>query len=593
MSDQVWVINYLVSKTALKQLFAFYFFLLLNITIPANANEVTELFESPSVGYEGLSKLNNITFNDTLTKILAKTRKNIVYVSNCAILDKNDTLYIVDKDIVADETAFIIKSNNVTLDLNGHTVTYNDKADGFGISLATWWQKDIEIINGTIKQGKANCKGNSNGIGCNPIHTLSGKNLLIANLKLIWQGDDVNGMNIQHQDTALITNNFLHDLGDKVSNRHQGIVGISMNGGANIVVSDNYLYRSRNRGIRITAENPIVEKNRVNIDSVATNSTGINTSSGVIRFNKVFGKGAHPIGIWPGPGVQVYGNYVEVQNTMISNEYKSAGAACLRMTWGQEDGVEVWNNTFYLKAKKDGIAPGIDSWGRALFVGLPKPEQRAFFHHNIIIGDNGGDGSKAPAVAMVCLNNSDKFVFEDNVIASNWAPILLGDSYGGSGGFPLFRRNKIVKLYGSNDFHTIRSQYRDYASTAVLISNTYENGASQDDIQFELPSSAIKEVRFGHMLIVSVNNSVNKPVSNAKIEVNDSKGNIVFQGSTSDKGTCHIQLISRTISNKFDIVKTKLSDVTDFKFKVRVSFDGKEVEQEISLTGDRNMEVTL
>jgi len=42
-------------------------------------------------------------------------------------LDKAGATYVLTEDIVADSTALRIKAENVTLDLNGHTVTFNDK----------------------------------------------------------------------------------------------------------------------------------------------------------------------------------------------------------------------------------------------------------------------------------------------------------------------------------------------------------------------------------------------------------------------------------------------------------------------------------
>src|SRR4029077_15421871 len=40
-------------------------------------------------------------------------------------LDQAATRYVLDTDVQADATAFVIAAPGVTLDLNGHTVTYN------------------------------------------------------------------------------------------------------------------------------------------------------------------------------------------------------------------------------------------------------------------------------------------------------------------------------------------------------------------------------------------------------------------------------------------------------------------------------------
>ena len=82
-------------------------------------------------------------------------------------LDRNNAVYVVTEDIVADRNAFNISANGITLDLGGHTVIHansliNDldyedaEKSGTGIRMYTGKeQSGLRILNGFIKQGKA------------------------------------------------------------------------------------------------------------------------------------------------------------------------------------------------------------------------------------------------------------------------------------------------------------------------------------------------------------------------------------------------------------------------------------------------------
>ncbi|EPR37236.1 hypothetical protein dsx2_1179 [Desulfovibrio sp. X2] len=526
-----------------------------------------------------------------------RKRSHRVVVTAPGVLDKDDTEYVLESDIHAPGTGFSIKGRRITLNLNGHTVFYNEKEDGYGVALDTWWQNDVEVINGTIEQGAANGHGNQNGIGCNPVHTLSGKGNRLAGLHIVWSGDDIDGMYIQYHDGLEVVYNTLTDKGSGLTNRHQGLDALRVNGGTKVVVRHNLIERARHHGIAIATTDPVVEGNEVHVDSVGTNSIGVYAGSGVIRGNKIFGKGTHPIGIWPGRGVKVVGNYVEVQNTTQSPEYKDPGSAGLRMTWGTNEDVEAWANIFYVRGKRDGVSPGENSWGRSLFVGLTKPGQKALFHHNIIVAASPGDGSKAAAVAMVCNNNTSGFVFENNIIASDWGPILLADSYGFSDGFPVFRHNRIIKIDdGSPSFFTIRTEDGSIPSTATLISNTFEGGARPDDIDFRLPATALKELRFGWTVTLTVRDASGAPVPGARITATNSAMDAPVEGTTDAKGTASLDLVVRRLTNEKNgsfWTGRDLKDIPLTPYSVRVEAGGKTKTLTLSPTQDESVDVRL
>ncbi|MEA2063141.1 MAG: fibronectin type III domain-containing protein, partial [Gemmatimonadota bacterium] len=71
------------------------------------------------------------------------------------VLDRADTRYILTRDIICDGTAFEITQDNITLDLDGHTVIFGDDTDNvaYGVLVAHRNGKTV-IANGHIVQGR-------------------------------------------------------------------------------------------------------------------------------------------------------------------------------------------------------------------------------------------------------------------------------------------------------------------------------------------------------------------------------------------------------------------------------------------------------
>ena len=435
-------------------------------------------------------------------QIVGPERSNTIKLSGPATLWKSNTEYILEADVVADETAFTVKGSHITLNLNGHTVTYNNvSSKGCGVIQNDWDQrKDFVLINGEIIQGKGGGTGNAYGKGANPVFMLAVDPIELAGLKITYHGDNLAAIFVYRSHSKDdIHHNEIIDNGNVVTDRHSGVPVIRI-GGAGATIRHNIIHGARQIGIR-SGDRPTrakVHHNEVHIDSTVTNSSGI-TAAGAIHHNKVIGRGVHPIGIWPWAGTKVYSNYVDVQNTRTGSEFGSTGAACVRFGWGGTYDVDIEDNLFIVRAEKNLFKDAAvqnnnrDSWGRALFVGLSKGK-KALIKNNIIIGLNKNDGAKAAAVGVVFNNKSPGLVFEENLIASNWGNLLLSDLYGWSKAYPLFKGNVIAKLEGGGGYHTIRGQYSQFASTARLLDNKYIGGASKDDVVMDTHPNAIEEI---------------------------------------------------------------------------------------------------
>lgn len=533
----------------------------------------------------------------------APRRGRVAEVDAPGELSQPDTEYRLTRDIVADGTAFTIKASQVTLNLNGHQVVYLNKpspAATPGIAIPGFNRNDVAIVNGRIVQGAG---GDAPSEGCHPVYDFDASNVEIAGLEIEYRTPETSGIQLHWVSSAKVHHNTVRDRGRVVKNRHQGVAAIEANRGGkgrNHAILHNRIEGARHIGIRAGAASD-VGYNEVGIDSTVTNSTGI-AAEGSIHHNRVLGGGVHPIGIWPGSDVKVEANYVEVQNTARGEEYGDTGASCLRMTWGN-DNVEVAGNTFILHAEENYRGTGVKSWGRALWVGLPKAEQRALFRDNLIVATNRDGKTKAAAVAVVCFNESPGLVFRDNVIVSNWSNILLADNYGHAGGFPRFVGNRIIRQGADAAYLTIRSQYPWQPSTAVLIDNRFENGASLESVDLEFDAPSLKELAIGWRLTVLVSDQNGQPLPGASVTVTDRTGSSVFAGETDERGEASSELIAKVLTNRpegrpgesaprarpdkgpFIAVKTPHT--------IRVTAGGRIATQDVSLDASRRVEIAL
>jgi hypothetical protein len=115
-------------------------------------------------------------------------------------------------DLTVPTLAINIKANNISLDLNGHTVIYDtqlptvvgtvwtdyayNESATFGIRLGLWNYVNTTILNGIIKQGP-NCGTGFLGVGFSPIflnHAGIGSRNEIAGLTLYYYGDSITGL---------------------------------------------------------------------------------------------------------------------------------------------------------------------------------------------------------------------------------------------------------------------------------------------------------------------------------------------------------------------------------------------------------------
>ncbi len=481
-------------------------------------------------------------------------RAHTVPVSEAGTLNQPDTEYVLQGNIVADDTAFRITASRVTLNLNGFEIVYGQSTSqrSHGVAVTGHNLEDVRIVNGRITQGAAGTADDRSKTGWAPVSFPNGVNgLEIAGLTVVYRTPDTNGIDVPWGKNGEIHHNTVEDQGTTVINRHQALGAIKANRAPGMRIHHNLIQRTRQGGIDIGNDTEVFE-NHIVIDSHSTNSIGIGAykvSGFAIYHNTIHGSGEHPIGIGIVAGAsdgEVFGNKVEVQNTRLGTEYGASGAACFRTTWGTTN-VEVFDNHFTVHAQADLLGPGQDSWGRGIWAAIKKGQKMVFRNNTIVALNNDGRG-KAAGIAVVGFNESPDLVFQENLVVSNWGNVLLGDDYGDAQGYPQFVRNVFQRQDQHPDYRTIISDYRGYGSTGLFVENAFENGASPELVELMFDSGKTKDVRFGWQVALHVT-SVGAPVPGASVRVTDNAGREVFRGQTAADGTLSANLPAYALTN--------------------------------------------
>ena len=466
------------------------------------------------------------------------------------VLDRQGATYVLTKDLTLDLGGLEIRADGVTLDMDGHTLTYNDRpADrpaewskrayakqrhDFGINVTA--RGHARILHGRIVQGRGNTPGTPVGIGCNPIYA-GGATVELAGVEVVWSARDVSGVFLHWKPGSVLHHCVFDDRGSEITNRHQALSTVDGNAGANY--HHNLVRRTRQQGLVQAAA---ATHNEIYVDSCATNAFGVTGWSGSprpveIAHNRILGIGEHPVGIGMfqafRPGTAVHHNVVEVKCTRSGTEYGYTGSACFRTTWGA-DNLLVHDNTFIGHADVYG---GKVAKTRVVWVGLPTftpkgagkaiADARGVFRDNYIAA-LGRKGAKAGGICVVCLNESPNLIFTGNTVVSTWGNVLLGDEYGHSGGWPKFAGNTFRRAGKQDDYFTIRHEYAGRPGTGVFLDNDYEDGAARDSVRLQKGG----DIAFQRTVAIAVKDQAGNPVGGARVVVTDDAGKTLLDAIT-------------------------------------------------------------
>ena len=516
-------------------------------------------------------------------------------------LNKPGTTYLVTKDITAPKSAFNITAGDVTLDLGGHTIVYNDEHLGlptdsfnrmltdsaFGVRVrGRGVDKNVKILNGVLIQGKGNDEGSYTSIGFNPIYLSGGAGSEIAGVKCIYSGRQMSGI-ITHWCGPQITihHNVVEDRGRLISNRHRQNKAITL-AGTGGKAYNNLVKRSRHVGIGGGATNAEFFGNEVHIDSSGINGGGIGAkANSEIHHNRVFGCGNNVVAFATTGGatsanVKIHDNYVWLhahditeyhkflnKKAMESAEYSIMSGA--RITWGCEN--PLYHDNVFLMTARDGGKI------RGTFFYADPSARGAVFRDNLVIaiaeneksdgwGAVGGVGSRRKGEPR-------RILFQNNTLVSNFANFNLQDTYGASQNYD-FVGNTFVKVGDRADYATIRA-VRGYPSTGhVFTDTTFEGGASFDAAR----------VRNTDDFTVRWTLTIAAP-SGAAVSVKDANNREVFTGKVPADGKLAVPLV------QYDRKGTEKTVVTPHT--VTVTLGGRTVTKTVTMDAKKSIRIRL
>lgn len=285
----------------------------------AHLHRLTGLQKNTTYSYRMVS-IDPATHQETRSAIrtlATATRNDVIRVPEQVpgppfMLDKPGATYLLTQDVTADGTAFIITAPDVTLDLDGHTVTFGNNTDEQISGVLAKNEGQASICNGRIVQG-ARCKEYSTAVESRwraqptEIFGVRAEVHLKCGYPIKFLGRAAN-VDIHHND--------LYSQVTEIESRHypgNDLLRLDIEGG-NIHVHDNILTEGCHVGLRLSGEGPNVEADHNDIrhhqQYVNGYAIAVACAGADVHHNKVTscGRGVH----LTRDGIKLHDNYLDI-----------------------------------------------------------------------------------------------------------------------------------------------------------------------------------------------------------------------------------------------------------------------------------------
>lgn len=477
------------------------------------------------------------------------------------VLDRAGATYLLRSDLDADGTAIEIAADNVTLDLDGHTIAYGRKALDNVYGMTARRRTGVKIVNGVIEEGP--------GAGRRryPVLLRGCRKVEVAGLSVTYHGKDGQGILFSWQGAGSnVHHNLIYDKGTTTTSRHQQIAGIHFSpaiGSGGSRAHHNIILRARQTGIQFGAsesaarqgkpqtEDVEICNNMVYLGSCMTNSMGVSVAGAVkgfgLRNNRIYGRGEMPECVFVGTGAsygKVSRNYTYSRSTgKVSKEYGSSSSlsSALRLCWGPHH-VEVFENTFITTS---GLTDGFRGNARNVWAACADPRQVEWrtsgeidIHDNEIVALTEAPGEVYARAITVCGHHeasSRGLRFRNNRVTTNANCVVLSESYGCGSSDVVFLGNTFVKADAPGAFQWLRCGYWDKPTTgSAFIDCRFAGGASLDDVVFD--GTRTRDFSVGWTLTVETQ-------AGAAVAITDKAGKEVFRGKADASGLCRAHLM--------------------------------------------------
>jgi hypothetical protein len=475
-------------------------------------------------------------------------------VTACGTLANTGTTYVLQNDVSAAGTCFDIQGSNITLNLNGHTVTYNTAVGDQQHGVTGTGVTNFHITNGSITQGLGNGYKS---------HVVMLSGLEADHLTITYQGDDTEAFEIPGGNEALIHDNIIHPRGTKRGNppTHFGnFAAIYLRAtGGNIAVVNNDIEGTGYIGIEYDHGNPItgvleITGNTIKMAAPVRDGYGITLGSPnnddinfEIANNTIIQASGRGIIIegWtssssPGPGKgTVHDNLIDVREA--ANEgYSFGNGVGIQARFGAHN-IQIYNNNITIHAGA-GACPqqfptdtGSNCTGNGIKLMGGTSAGNNQVYNNTINGTTNSTDANLRATGIYADDVGDLgSSFHDNTVTTN-SVLVDVSAPDGCGWNWLFHSNTFVK--GVNPLNFVSNHSAWYCNPGqsstnnVFLDDHWQGGASVDDVSTGSNSYSYFVRSY---LNVTVQNLLGNPVSGASVTATATGGGSETMNQTTD-----------------------------------------------------------
>jgi hypothetical protein len=499
-------------------------------------------------------------------------------------LNKEGAVYVLTKDIIADDTAFRVKADNVTLDLNGHLVVYNNKAKkpetwkfedyyakaDYGVFVtstvnATASATEVghprngtRILNGRIEQGAGDDRASkADTVGFNPILIKSSAQYEVAGVSLAYGSSQMIGLHsFWCPDTEVkIHHNVFLDRGSDILWRHGTGCGALMidpekSGG----VHHNLVKRTRQSGLRGSRR---LDNNEIYVDSFTINAFGcVLANDSEAHGNRIFGTGFNffAVGSTGFSGQKVGDKNLKFHDNFIHIVGHDTSARWINHEkWGDintlsglrvttygnggapRENLEYWNNLIVLTGTENCELRGTEF--------ISDVSVKHVVAHDNIVKVEVRDEKTKRAACLVAQGHHEKadslpIVYKDNTLISNICHIRFGDAYAW-GNTHHFIGCKFVKIGNNPKYHTFAFGGYYWNFGHIVRDAEFGPGTAYNDVLWG-PTEEQSNYSVEWTLAITT-------APKASVRIADKTGKEVFAGEADEKGAVSVPLRQCTI----------------------------------------------
>jgi len=477
-------------------------------------------------------------------------------------LDIAGETYVLTEDIETPGTALVFAANNVTLDLNQHTVTYGTIPNSYRYGVAVpppyphsaprWSESDITVWenadgstvkNGTIEQGAGE------GADCASVIARSQDGITIQDLNISMIGDDTFAISINEFKNMTISGNTITDLTNVVTNRHAGraAIDISSASDGNIEVFNNIIHNCRQWGIRVSRRNPAtiwgrIHNNEIYANTIVTNGYGIGIRGDRMEAfgNTIQATNGRGIHISNCDGALVHDNDIDVVEINIP-EYNKLSAHGIKLE--RCTNAEVYENYVVSRGL---VVDGSNICNGSALNFTVNENSNNHVHDNIFVARHmGGDafdpsnyGFHASAIEVVVVENNSGLRIVNNTFITN-DRFFSSTEWNSADGSPLDGSSILIKgNTWTRETTTVPTRKYDlffFYTSVTGLRFLDNNGGDFLNYGTGWPWS-YNSWSVGNTGTIKTLDENGDPVSGVDVTVRNSQGEVAVTGSTDPTG---------------------------------------------------------